>query len=103
MRRFLLKENLPKILRVLVKEVFAEATKDELEWKNVLSSNIQSIAYDDTLNILYIRFLSGYTYYYAEVPPNVWYAFKNTPGSFGKWFHRYIRNQYEGGRARHME
>lgn len=59
--------------------------------KNVISSDIESIGYEN--NILEIAFHSGGIYQYRGVPNNIYCDFMSAP-SHGKYFHSYIREFY---------
>ncbi len=58
------------------------------------STVIDAYGYDDKNKQLYVRFLSGGTYRYFEVPVRVWQDFKATY-SKGTFFHTYIKPNYE--------
>lgn len=59
----------------------------------VTSSNIAAIGHDG--NDLYVRFASGKTYRYADVPAGDHDAFINAD-SHGKHFVEHIKNNYDG-------
>lgn len=60
---------------------------------NVSSSNIASIGYDSTSQVLEVEFHSGGTYQYSEVPQAVYSGFISA-GSHGQYFHQNIKNVY---------
>ena len=62
--------------------------------KNVSSSNIKAIGYDDTNAILYITFLGNRTYKYLEIPQSVYQDLMKAE-SKGKYFHAYIKDKYK--------
>jgi KTSC domain-containing protein len=59
----------------------------------VESSVIRDYEYDGSAQVLYVTFVSGKTYAYDRVPPDVYDAFE-AAGSKGKFFNRYIRDHY---------
>ncbi len=59
----------------------------------VTSSDIRSIGYDSSTQILEIEFNSGGTYQYFNVPYSVYAALMNA-GSHGEFFHAYIKDRY---------
>lgn len=54
------------------------------------STSIDAIGYDVTSQELYVRFVSGETYRYAEVPSDIVEAFMSAP-SKGGYFNREIK------------
>ncbi len=60
----------------------------------VQSSNIESIGYDQKAATLEIKFHSGDTYQYANVPESVYTSLFNAE-SKGKYFQANIRGKYE--------
>ena len=71
----------------------------DLEWRNVFSSNVDALAYDDETQTLYVRWArGGKTSAYSDVPPDVYEAAANnwSVGTFlneeikGKYSHRYV-------------
>lgn len=64
-----------------------------VEMIQVVSSNVDSIGYDEKLQILYIRFLNGSTYIYKGVPIIEFEGLKNA-SSVGSYLHRNIKNLY---------
>lgn len=67
--------------------------------QSVNSSNIDSIGYDETKEILEIEFLSGGIYQYLEVPMYIYEKLMNA-NSHGKYFAAYIKNKYKTVRLR---
>lgn len=61
----------------------------------ITSSNINTIGYQPDLpeGTLYIRFNSGDSYSYADVPQTVFDALQSVE-SAGQYFHRMIRNKF---------
>jgi hypothetical protein len=59
----------------------------------VSSTNIASIGYDPSTQILEVEFLSGGIYQYFGVPDYIYESFLNA-GSKGSFFHEQIRNVY---------
>lgn len=60
---------------------------------SVQSSVIREFEYDASAQVLYVTFVSGDTYVYDRVPPNVRDAFA-AASSKGEFFNRYIRDRY---------
>ena len=56
----------------------------------VISSNLKSVGYDPSQQILEIEFQSGDIYQYMNVPQNIYLALINAP-SKGSFFAQYIR------------
>jgi len=56
----------------------------------MVSSNVESAAYDPKQQILEVSFLSGSTYQYYSVPRNVWTSFQRAP-SPGRFVWRTLR------------
>lgn len=61
------------------------------------SSNIKSIGYDDKTSMLYVDFLSGLSYSYADVPRDVWEALESS-NSKGSFLHVNIKGKYAADR-----
>ncbi len=59
----------------------------------VSSSNVESIGYDENLQLLYIRFLNGSLYIYKGVPIMEFHGLLNA-SSVGSYLHRNIKNLY---------
>ena len=64
----------------------------EMEW--VDSSNIEQIGYDEDQRELWVRFKSGDTYVYANVPPATYDDIARAD-SKGSYLNREIRPNYE--------
>ena len=61
----------------------------------VSSSNISSIGYDPESRTLEIEFLSGGgIYQYFNVPESIYNALM-AKSSYGSYFHRHIKDQYQ--------
>lgn len=60
----------------------------------VSSSNLKSIGYDWTMNILEVEFNSGAIYQYADVPPTE-YVDLTCADSVGKFFNKEIKGNYD--------
>ncbi len=66
----------------------------EIEEETALnSSNIESTSFDDRAKTLTIVFRAGGKYEYYNVPDMVSYELKQA-ASAGKYFHKFIRNNY---------
>ncbi|MCL1902587.1 MAG: KTSC domain-containing protein [Alphaproteobacteria bacterium] len=61
---------------------------------SVVSSNIKSVGFDSASQILEIEFHSGGIYQYFNVPAEIYNGIMNAP-SKGKFFHQFIRGNYE--------
>lgn len=59
----------------------------------VSSSNVESIGYDESTEILFVRFLNGSVYQYMNVPLIVFEQLLNAP-SVGSFMHRNIKEVY---------
>jgi len=64
-----------------------------MERRPVISSNLKSVGYDTDSQMLEVEFHSGAVYQYYGVPQSLYEGLLNAP-SHGKYFHRYIRNQF---------
>lgn len=62
----------------------------EIEMKPVSSSNIAAIGYDEESQEMRVEFLSGTTYSYAGIPPELHEALINS-SSIGSSFHSMIK------------
>lgn len=58
---------------------------------HIISSNINAIGYE--MGKLFIRFNSGITYRYEDVPHNIFDSLQKVE-SAGKFFHRFIRDKF---------
>ena len=65
-----------------------------LKWQKVVSSNIEKIAYDDNDHELYVKFKSGSTYSYIDVPRREFEKLMNAE-SHGVYFSRNIKPSYD--------
>ena len=65
-----------------------------MKMTSVKSSNIKAVGYDEGKMILRVRFYSGGTYEYKDVPRKVWMDFI-TSKSLGKYFYKNIRDKYK--------
>lgn len=59
----------------------------------VASSTIDSIGYDAETQTLYVKFKSGQTYQYFDVPPTEYQALSGSP-SKGKHLNAKIKGEY---------
>lgn len=64
-----------------------------MERRNVSSSMIRSIGYDESISVLEIEFSSGAIWHYHDFPISRWYDF-DASSSHGKFFHEFIKNNY---------
>lgn len=64
-----------------------------VERKNVNSSALSSVGYDRSNQVLEIEFNSGGIYQYYDVPVKVFESLMNA-SSHGKYFYKYIENNY---------
>ncbi len=64
-----------------------------MDWTPLASSNLNALRYDEVERVLQIRFNSGRTYSYKDVPPDVAEGL-STAGSPGSFFHSNIRGVY---------
>ena len=62
--------------------------------QTVSSSNIRSIGYDAKLQTLEIEFQDGGIYQYFNIPESIYFALMSA-SSYGSYFHRYIKDQYQ--------
>lgn len=69
-----------------------------MERYSVASSNIASIAYDETSETLEVEFLSGSIYQYYGVQKNMYEQLMQT-GSKGRFLNTYIKNAYPYSRV----
>jgi len=60
----------------------------------VKSSNLKSIGYDQSSNILEVEFLSGGIYQYFKVPSQIYLELMKAT-SKGSYFHKNIKNKYK--------
>ena len=59
----------------------------------VISSNIESIGYDEGVGSLYVKFKQGKVYEYEKVPSYI-YDELMAAESVGKYFNQVIKNNY---------
>ena len=64
-----------------------------MDWQPLSSSNLNAMRYDPETKTLQIRFNSGRTYDYSDVPPEVAEGL-TTASSPGAYFNAAIKNQY---------
>lgn len=66
----------------------------QLEWQNVKSSNVGSIAYDKNDNSLHVIFIPNYAHYqYLDFGPEMWDAMQAAP-SKGKFIWQNVRYKF---------
>jgi hypothetical protein len=70
-----------------------------MERVNVVSSNINSVGYEESSNTLEIEFKSGSVYQYFNVPQEVYNELLQD-SSIGRYFIRNIRDTYRSYRIR---
>lgn len=71
---------------------------DGIRWVRVVSSNVDSIGYDDSSATLYVRFkTNGSRYFYSGVAREVYIQFLNAP-SKGKFLNWHIIGRYKYGK-----
>lgn len=70
----------------------------EIQYVDVVSSNIDAIGYNEDSEELYVRFSSGAVYVYQEVPEEVHQEFLGA-SSKGKFFAQHIKEVYEYARV----
>lgn len=61
----------------------------------VQSRHITEIGFDVDTHTLYVKFVSGALYQYADVPETTYKSF-SVAESKGKFFHRVIKDKFEG-------
>lgn len=64
-----------------------------MEMKEVVSTNINSVGYDEEKKVLSVQFKAGGTYEYDDVPKEEYEGLLSTE-SVGKYFSSRIRNKY---------
>lgn len=62
--------------------------------QTVSSSNIRSIGYDAKSQTLEIEFQDGDIYQYFNISESIYSALMSA-SSYGSYFHRYIKDQYQ--------
>ena len=65
--------------------------------KQVVSTNIASVGYDESTQTLEVGFLNGTTYQYSNVPKNIHNQFMQQQ-SKGRFFNTYVKNHYSYSR-----
>ncbi|CQH21614.1 KTSC domain-containing protein [Yersinia enterocolitica] len=65
-----------------------------MERTYVDSSNLESVGYDSTSNVLEVEFKNGSLYQYLDVPEHI-FPELITASSVGIYFNENIRNNYE--------
>ena len=63
------------------------------EMHSVSSSNVAELGYDETNQMVYVRFLNGTLYRYSNVPIYEYEALDNAP-SIGSYLNRNYKNVY---------
>ncbi|MCK5344207.1 MAG: KTSC domain-containing protein [Candidatus Heimdallarchaeota archaeon] len=71
-------------------EEMKQIISEEAEVHIIMSSNIQSIAYNKATSILVVEFYGGATYQYYQVPEEVYLAFL-AAGSHGRFFDQHVK------------
>lgn len=66
---------------------------NNVEMINVISSNVESVGYDERNQVVYVRFLNGTLYIYKGVPQYVFDGLLNA-SSVGSYLHRNYKNVY---------
>ena len=69
----------------------------EPDYKPVQSSNVESVAYAE--GALWVRFLSGSEYRYADVPESVFWGMM-AARSKGEFLNQFVKGQYSYRRVR---
>jgi len=72
----------------------AHAPPDERAGRFLVSSVIKSVEYDEDAHELDVKFITGKTYRYREVPPEVYERLLDAD-SKGKFFNERIRDSFE--------
>ncbi len=67
--------------------------------ETVNSSNLRSVGYDRSVEILEIEFKNRGIYQYSKVPEKIYLELMNAP-SHGKYFLRIIRDKYTTKRVK---
>lgn len=71
-----------------------DSSTEELALKKVTSSNIDSLGYLESAQLLEVKFKGGGgRYRYHNVPPSVYGMLSNSP-SIGQAFHRMVKDRY---------
>ena len=69
-----------------------------MDKRNVASSNVKAVGYDEPAQTLEVEFLNGRVYQYYGVPESMHSQFMKAP-SKGKFFNAYIKNHYPYSRV----
>lgn len=70
---------------------------NSLKWVNVISSNLEKVAYEEKDRILYVAFKKNKNiYFYSDVPVQVYNEFLMAR-SKGKFFYNFIKFRYKFG------
>lgn len=80
--------------RLLAASATGKVPMPSIERQQVDSTSIESIGFNARLKMLEVRFRSGATYRYLDVPPSVFAAFMKAE-SKGRFFTQQIRGRYE--------
>ena len=64
-----------------------------MELRNVTSSNLTQVGYDNNRNVLRVVFATGAAYDYHNVDEQMYRHLLQSP-SKGRFFHQYIKNRY---------
>ena len=64
-----------------------------MELRNVNSSNIIQVGFDNKTNTLRVAFVTGATYDYFNIDEQLYRHLLQAP-SKGRFFHKYIKNRY---------
>jgi len=65
-----------------------------MERTRVKSSNIRSIGYDESTQMLEIEFQQGGTYQYFGVSKKIYDSLIKSASSHGEYYDRFIKNRY---------
>ena len=65
-----------------------------MERIRIKSSDLRSVGYDESAQILEIEFHHGGVYRYFGVSKKVYDGLMNSQSSYGKYHDRYIKNRY---------
>lgn len=65
---------------------------------SVSSSNVASVGYDASSEILEVEFLSGSTYHYYSVPAHIYNELLSA-SSVGSYLHRHVKNSFDCSRV----
>lgn len=68
-----------------------------MDWTHVSSTNVQSVAYDTNSASLYVKFHSGGTYVYYDVPVSVYNGLMSA-ASHGSYLARHVKGSYRYNR-----